>query len=688
MLTADSVRLLAPDAAHDRAAYSAPEQLRGRPLDPRSDIFAFGAVAYEMGSGRRAFPGTAAESRDAILSRPVDPLSADSPALAALASVIEGCLEKNPERRRQRIQNAVIELKLSGRAGIPKDDLHAPVHAAEHAEATVPAVTATPERPETRPVLPAPKTSPPFDGLPLGIPNYANAFSRRIWMACAAALALAASGIAAVVYLNKRPAKPVLKFAVTQPEHTSYPGMPAVSPDGRYPTFSAVGPEGKRMLWLRPLDALHATVIAGSEGASAPFWSPDSQYIAFFAGRALAKVKIAGGSPEKICEAEASPGGGAWNPDGTILFSPSLSDGFYRVPSSGGKPQLGLKLDEVRGERGDLWPHFLPDGKHFVFYEHNDNAETAGVYLGSPEPAGRRLLFASQTNAVYSGAGADSKLGYLLYINERNLMAVEFNTVKLSLVGEPIVLANDIGAVRSLSLAPISVSANGVLVYQGVGRPTRQMLWLDRAGPQISAAGEPGEYGPPRVSPDGNRGVWPRPRPTARRTSGYWIAMARLSRSCTAAFMRARPSGRLTAPASRTSRSRAAHMICSCAPRCPKVTRSCFRRAKRASIRPIGRATADTPSSARRARARAPTCGRSPSESGALLRSSILFPPKATPPYRRMAGGWLTNRMNPARTRSMYNPSTVSLPEPNAGGRCQRAAVSRAGALTAMSCSI
>ena len=324
----------------------------------------------------------------------------------------------------------------------------------------------------------------------------------------AAVLALAATSVAGVMFLQRRPAPAVLKFAVIQPENTSYPGMSSVSPDGRYLTFSAVGPEGKRMLWLRPLDALHATVIQGSEGASSPFWSPDSQSIAFFGGKFLRKVRITGGTPEIICQAEAAPGGGSWNRDGIILFAPSLSDGFYRVAATGGKPQPVLKLDESKSERADLWPQFLPDGKHFVFYQQTDLTETSGVYVGSIERPEYHRLFTSQTNAVYSAASPDSpKTGYLLYINERNLMAQQFNTSRLEIAQNPITLANEIGAVNSLALAPISVSTTGVLVYQGVGQPTRQMVWMDRAGKQMAAAGEPGTWGPPRISPDGNRAV-------------------------------------------------------------------------------------------------------------------------------------------------------------------------------------
>jgi Tol biopolymer transport system component len=322
-----------------------------------------------------------------------------------------------------------------------------------------------------------------------------------------AATLLLASVAGAAFYLHKKPAAPVLKFAITQPENTSYPGMPAVSPDGRYLTFSAVGPEGRRMLWLRPLDALHATVIPGTEGASAPFWSPDSQYIGFFAGLSLQKVRFKDGQPEKICDAEATPGGGSWQKDGIILFARSLSDGFWQVPAAGGKPQQVLKLSDANNQRAALWPQFLPDGKHFIFYLQTDSTESAGVYVGSIETGDHHRLFSSQTNAVYASVTTGSRTGYLVYINERNLTAIQFNSAKMETIGDPIILANDIGAVRSISLAPISVSANGVLAYQGVGKPTRQMVWLDRNGKQITVAGEPGEYGPPRISSDGNRAI-------------------------------------------------------------------------------------------------------------------------------------------------------------------------------------
>ena len=559
-LAAGGARILEATASPvDCAAYRAPEQVRGEEPDARSDIFAYGALVYEITSGKRAFPGAGAELDDRILIAPPAPLLAKSAISAALEGVVAGCLEKDPARRRQRVQNAVIELKLAGRAlprtggtDRPRAMRPAPPQAPPSVAAVHPSPPqALPSAAAARPAslqplpsvaalraarlreiqfpVPASDTAEAAESAvaryeaPAAPAKRGSRWQPRVWLIGAGLLALAATSVAAVLFLHQKPGAAVLKFSVAQPENTSYPGMPSVSPDGRYLAFSAVGPEGKRMLWLRPLDALHASVIQGSEGAAAPFWSPDSQAIAFFGGKSLKKARIAGGLPENICPAEAAPGGGAWNTDGTILFAPSLSDGFYRVAASGGKPRQVLKLDESKFERADLWPQFLPDGKHFVFYQQTDLAETSGVYLGSTDPPEYRRLFTSQTNAVYSAAAPDApKTGYLLYINERNLMAQQFNASRLEIAESPITLGNEIGALRSMALAPISVSATGVLVYQGVGQPTRQMVWIDRGGRQIAFAGEPGTWGPPRISPDGSRAIAAKTGPDGT-TAHLWL---------------------------------------------------------------------------------------------------------------------------------------------------------------------
>ena len=521
LITGTKAKILRPSPAIDvrSAPYRSPEQVRGEAPDSRSDVFSFGAVLYEMAAGKRAFPGTAETLSREILERPPAALNGKTPAYLALESVLAGCLAKDPKARRQRIQNAVIELKLASRPVRPK----APAKGRELPPGKRPLATPEAEA-ELAPSSenPAVKVNRPLFGLPQMTQDRPAAGSRYGWRSWAVglgglALVLAAAGtmIAFAVtafsagFLHKAPSSPVYTFKVTPPENTTYPGTPSISPDGRYLTFSALGPEGQRMLWLRPLDSEHSTPLPGTEGGFAPFWSPDSRQIGFFSAKMLRKVAVGGGTAQGICPAEVRSGGGAWNEDGTIVFAPSLADGLYRVSANGGKPEPVLKLKPDKAERSFLWPQFLPDNKHFLFYAVSDSPGNSGVYVGTLSPASYRLLFPSETNAIYSTL-ADTqsrKHGYLLFIRDRTLMGQSFDAADLSLGGDPIELRDDIGALNSLSLAPISVSNNAVLVYQTVGRPTRQMVWMDREGKQIAAVKEPGEWGPPRISPDGNRAV-------------------------------------------------------------------------------------------------------------------------------------------------------------------------------------
>ncbi|MDR3701008.1 MAG: protein kinase [Candidatus Sulfopaludibacter sp.] len=506
-LSGDRIHIMWPKPADRQAAlpYRAPEQINSGQADWRSDIFAFGAILYELASGRRAFPGTGTELMEAILTRSPEALTAKTSFAAAMEGVIAGCLRKDPARRRQRMRNAVIELKLAHRS-IPRAPA---LRKARPVPAETPAAEPANEAASQTSGQP-PEAAARAGNWGAGSTD-AGSLRRRLVVIGLAAVALAATGIAAALYLHKQ-AAPVLKFSVGAPEHTSYPGTPAVSPDGLYLTFSAVGPEGQRMLWLRAFDEMHAKVIPGTEGAFAPFWSPDSHYIAFFAHKSLMKVRIAGGSgdvkPELLATTEAQPGGGTWNQDGVIVFSPSLAGGLFRISSSGGQPAPVLAPDAGNGDLGYLWPQFLPDDKHFVYFSQTVKAETTtGVYVASlDEPGTSRLLFVSATNAVYSPiAGESASKGYLLYVKDRDLVGQPFNASKLATTGDPIVLSNDVGAIESLSLAPISVSRNDVLVYQIVGKATRQLVWMDRAGENIGTIGEGADWLSQRIAPDGVR---------------------------------------------------------------------------------------------------------------------------------------------------------------------------------------
>jgi len=509
-IASTGIHILTPPPAPDErgAPYRSPEQVRGEDPDWRSDIFAFGAMLYEMAGGHRAFAGEGAELDRAILEEPPASLMQQAPACLAMEGVIAGCLEKDPTARRQRIQNAVIELKFAGRGlrRLPVRDLQtlrpprlgSGVESGSSSRPEGPAAGAGPRPRYARPGY-----------LVEGRPVVSFGFGLRFWAVVGAVLLVALGAIAAMLVLHRKPETPVLRFAVTAPENTSYPGNPVVSPDGRYLTFSAVGPDGQRVLWLRPLDTLKPVTIPGTEGGSAPFWSPDSQFIGFFAGKWLKKVRIDKWDVEAVCDSDSNPGGGAWNNDGTILFAPNMADGLYKVPSQGGKRELVLKPKPDKAEYSYLWPQFLPDAKHFLFFVLTSQPETTGLYVGSLESKEYTHLLATEANGVYAGLPENDarKHGYVLFIRDRNLMGQAFNASKRALQGDPVTLAEDIGSIASLALAPISVSNTSILVYQTVGPPSRQMVWMDRTGKFTAVVPEPGDWGPPRIAPNGKRAV-------------------------------------------------------------------------------------------------------------------------------------------------------------------------------------
>ena len=449
-ITGGIARIFQPNAVSREyaALYRAPDATP----DWRSDIYSYGAILKEL-----------------------------APHNAAVARVSESCLVKDPAHRRQRMRNAVIELKL--------------------ARGSLPRIAASHETPERRRPL------------------------RNVLAIAIAILLLAVTiaGLAAVLYLRK-PARAVMNFAVAPPEHTTFPGNPAVSPDGLSLAFSAIGADGQRMLWLRSFDELPTRVIPGTEGGIAPFWSPDGRYLGFFANKSLMKIPVGAGSdakPELLYAADFQPGGGTWNADGTILFAPSLADGIYRISSHGGNFSPVLKLQPAKGQRADLWPQFLPDGKHFIYFGLTDAPETTGVYVAATGGSPPQFLFPSTTNAVFSPDGV-SGTGYLLYMRDRDLMVQGFDNSRLALEGQPILRATDIGAIESLCLAPVSVSQNGVLVYQPVGSTTRRLAWMDRSGKTISTPGDTGEWGAPAIAPDGVRAAVARTDKDGR-TVEIWI---------------------------------------------------------------------------------------------------------------------------------------------------------------------
>jgi len=487
-------------------AYTSPEQRRGRPPDWRSDVFAYGAVVYEMAAGVPAFTVDRGQVSAAIPRQEPPKLASDSPVLAAIAPVIADCLEQDPARRRQRLQNVVAELRLGARflvrAGRPR--------AARLA--TAPAIA-------TGPLVPAePRSNEAYwsDVFAAQLAVRRAARMRLLGFGAIVLVVALASLFAGKLIFNQRQPAPTLRFVVSAEAKSTFHGGVAISPDGHYLAYTADNAEGHRMLWLRALDEMHAAMVAGTEDAAEPFWSPDGRSIAYFAGRSLkiwpvlmAADGSAGGSSRVLCPADSAAGGGTWNDAGSIVFSPGLSGGLYRISARGGDPQVLLPLDSSHEYRSYRWPHFLPDGRHFTFFALGGASQSSGVHIGDLQTRDSHPLFAADSDAVYSG-DLDlnpAKFGYLLFIQDGDLYTQGFNPSILELQGKPALFLHNVGAVATLSLAPVSVSTTGLLVYQSLSPPIHQLVWLDRDGKQTGLLGEPGEWGLPRISPDGRRVV-------------------------------------------------------------------------------------------------------------------------------------------------------------------------------------
>src|SRR3989440_10017734 len=321
-----------PGVVMGTVGYMSPEQVKGRPVDHRSDIFSFGAILYEMLSGRRAFHGeSAADTMSAILKEEPPDLSDTNQNISpALERLVNRCLEKNPESRFHSASDLAFALEaISGSSGVSSQ--------------TITAMTTESTQERIRKQLP--------------------------WI-ITALLALALIAALPFVFLYFRSTPPrsnVVRALILPPEnaHLLYFNQMAVSPDGQRLAFVAIGANGVTSLWLRPLGALSAQPLAGTEHASYPFWSPGSRFIGFFADGKLKKIDAAGGPPQTLCDAPNGRGG-TWNRDSVIVFAPDIFSALYRVPAAGGAP-APLPLDKSRKEKVQHFPYFLPDGRHFLY---------------------------------------------------------------------------------------------------------------------------------------------------------------------------------------------------------------------------------------------------------------------------------------------------------------------------------
>jgi len=437
--------------------YMAPEQIQGLEADARSDIFAFGLLLYEMATGKHAFQGkTQSSVVGQILAVDPPPISSLQPMTPpALSRLVSTCLEKDPNERLQTIHD--VKLRL-----------------AEIAEAPEPSTQIVKSNP-------------------------ARTRNRILWLGVAFAVILIAIAATYFATIRQQP-KQVMRSTILASDKTFFvttapdSGVPVLSPDGTRLAFIARDTKGQISLYVRAIDSVTAQPLSGTIGAVHPFWSPDSHNLGFFADGQLKRIDANGGPAQELALADRGRGG-AWNSDGTILFSPGINDPLLRVPAGGGTVAPASKLSP--GEVGHRWPYFLPDGKHFLFWARGDRAH---ICIGSLDSLDHSQILDNATNAVYAPPG------YLLYVRGDTLVAQPFNARKLAIVGDAVPLAGHITTNGPSFRGVFSASDTGLLTYQSGGTSGGwQMQWAGRDGKPVTTISDVATFLEPTISPEGKR---------------------------------------------------------------------------------------------------------------------------------------------------------------------------------------
>jgi eukaryotic-like serine/threonine-protein kinase len=450
------------------AAYMSPEQARGKAVDKRADIWAFGAVLFEMLTGKRAFPGedlTDTLAAVAKLDPPWDAIGAGVP--ARLRQVLRVCLQKDPKQRAQAIGD--VRLVLEGAFDVP---------------------------------APAPQPSAEALGTTL---------HWRSPTVGAAALALILVTAVATWVLkppaSERPA-PLRRFTISTGQAPVSIGTRnrdmAITPDGsRLIYFAGLGTD--RQLYIRALDALEGTPIRQADRFFEPFVSPDGRWVGFNdeAALMLRKMPIAGGPPVTITAVGRELLGATWGPDDTIVFATTEpGTGLQRVPAGGGTPTVLTTPDKARGEIKHAWPEFLPGGRAVLYtIQSGERGEDFQIAVIDIQSGDTKILVPSGSSPRFSPSG------HLVYAAENTIRAVPFDPVRLEVLGDPIPLAESVLVKRSSGAADFSVAADGTLVYiaAGAGGLQRRLVWAERGGARRPINAPPRAYTTLRISPDGTR---------------------------------------------------------------------------------------------------------------------------------------------------------------------------------------
>jgi Tol biopolymer transport system component/predicted Ser/Thr protein kinase len=438
--------------------YMSPEQTEGKEADARSDIFALGAMLYEMITGKRAFTGKSQASMvAAILASEPTPISVAQPMTPpALAQLVKTCLAKDPEERFQTVHDLKLQLKWIAEASSSQ--------------------LAAPAQVRARRVLQ----------------------KRTLLIAAVAGWILAAAALA-IIFLSSRSQLAEARRPTTAswlpPRDIEfapvYDGALALSPDGSKLAFLTGGP-GEAKLWIRDVTTGTVRQVEEVKQPTFPFWSPDGKYIGFFSAAKLKKVALAGGPVQVLCDAPEGRGA-SWNARGVIIFTPNFAAPLFKVPEGGGSPE---KITDPKPGWTHRNPYFLPDGDHFLFIARDPSGSIGALYGASLSGERPRQILERASNVQYSE-------GYLLYLREAVLVARRFDPKSLKFNGDPAPVAEKLDYWNPRDLAAFTV-AHGTLVFRHGSLQKTQPMWVDRTGKELGRFGEPGLYSSPQPSPDGS----------------------------------------------------------------------------------------------------------------------------------------------------------------------------------------